>query len=272
MAGIRLERDGAVGRLVLDRPERLNAFTLGTWEELRVLGSRLLADAGGLRALVVTGAGRAFSSGIDTEVLASGALAPERLAGAPAAPGDDPLAARIREGQDSFTWLEDAPFVTIAAIRGYALGAGLQLALACDLRIAARGARLGLPELRYGIMPDLGGTQRLPRLVGAGRAKELILTGRRVDAEEAARLGIVEVLVDDGELDAAAADLAARMAACPPVAVRHVKAAVRAAFDRPRDEGLAVEAAGQAACLRSDDVVEAGRALAEGREPRFTGR
>ena len=187
--------DGHVGRLVLNRPDKLNSMTLDMWREMRQLGASLLADPGDVRALVVTGEGRAFSSGLDTSVFAGGGRAgvAQLAADEPVARIPTPTVAGILVAQEAFTWLEEAPFATIAAIRGFALGGGLQLALACDVRIVARGARLGLLEFRYGIIPDLGGTQRLPRLVGAGKAKEMIFTAAQIDADEAYRIGLPSV-------------------------------------------------------------------------------
>ncbi len=124
----------------------------------------------------------------------------------------------VMRTQESYSWLETAPFATIAAVRGYALGAGLQIALACDLRIFARGTSVGLLELKYGIMPDLGGTQRLPRLVGPGKAKEMIFTSARIDAGEAYRIGLCEQLVSNEELEEAA--LVARRDDCRAAAAR----------------------------------------------------
>src|SRR6478735_8794922 len=255
---LRLERDGHVGRLVLDRPEKLNSFTVEMWRELRALGQQLVEDPDGLRALVVIGAGRAFSSGIDTTVFTGGG------GGDSIADGDDagtrhenPVVDSIMRTQESYSWLETAPFATIAAVRGYALGAGLQIALACDLRIFARGTSVGLLELKYGIMPDLGGTQRLPRLVGPGKAKELIFTSARIDADEAYRIGLCEQLVSDEELDEAAEKLAATIAAQPPLAIKGAKRAVNAALDERIADGLRIEATGQAVCLPSDDMKEA---------------
>src|SRR5688572_20945961 len=150
----------------LNRPDRLNAFTPEMWHELRTLGRALLADPGDIRVLVVSGEGRAFSSGIDTSVFSSG-LGVTELAEDDASPRhEDDAVNAILTAQDAYSWLAEVPFVTIAAMRGFALGAGLQLALACDIRVAARGTRMGLLELQYGILPDLGGTQRLPRIVG----------------------------------------------------------------------------------------------------------
>jgi len=263
---------GAVGRLVLDRPDKLNAFTVEMWREMRELGAELLADPGDLRALVVIGEGRAFSSGIDTSVFTSDRGIDEVLAGE-APRHEDPVIAGILAAQDAYTWLEEAPFATIAAVRGHALGAGLQLALACDIRIVARGTKLGLLEFKYGIIPDLGGTQRLPRLVGQGKAKELIFTAARIDAEEAGRIGLAERVVADEELEEVAGDLAREIAAQPPLAVRGAKRAVNAAMAGETVRGgLLVEAEAQSECLRSDDMKEAITAFVEGRPPVYGAR
>lgn len=270
---IRFSRDGNVGRLVLDRPERLNSFTIEMWREMADLGARLLDDPDDLRALVVIGEGRAFSSGIDTSVFSEG-TGDELLATSAEQPRhDDPAVDGILRAQDAYTWLEEAPFATIAAIRGYALGAGLQLALACDIRVAVHGTQVGLLEFKYGIIPDLGGTQRLPRLIGPGRAKELIFTAARIDAAEAERIGILEHVVADEELESTVDALASTIAAQPPLALRAAKRAV-AASSSGLDvrAGLLVEAEGQATCLRSDDMKEAIAAFVERRDPVYRGR
>jgi enoyl-CoA hydratase/carnithine racemase len=268
---ISFERRGAVGWLRLERPERLNAFTIRMWHEMAALGAELVDDPD-LRALVVVGAGRAFSSGIDTSVFTGGDTDPVATGPGAGRRHDDPTVDGILRAQDAYTWLEEAPFATIAAVRGYALGAGLQLALACDLRVFARGAQVGLLEHRYGIIPDLGGTQRLPRLVGPGKAKELIFTAARIDAEEAHRIGICERLVDDERLDDEVAGLAAAIAAQPPLAIRGAKRAIAVAGRVPVAEGLLVEAEQQAVCLRSDDMREAIAAFVEQRPPSYRGR
>jgi enoyl-CoA hydratase/carnithine racemase len=274
---IRFERDDRnprVGRLVLDRPASLNSMTFEMWREMRALGRSLLDDPGELRALVVTGEGRAFSSGLDTSVFGGGGAGVTELAAEePVAPDPDPIVAGILVAQEAFTWLEEAPFATIAAIRGYALGGGLQLALACDLRVVARGTRLGLLEFRYGIIPDLGGTQRLPRLVGAGKAKEMIFTAAQIDADEAFRIGLAERIVTDDELDEAAYLLALEIAGQPPLALRAAKRAIAAAGTGITvREGLVVEARSQRTCLGSDDVKEAFAAFVERRPPDYQGR
>jgi enoyl-CoA hydratase/carnithine racemase len=269
---LRFERTGHVATVVLNRPDKLNSFTPKMWAELRTLGRSLVDGPGDIRALVVRGEGRAFSSGIDTSVFGTG-LSAEALGEVGPARHADPKVDAILAAQDAYTWLAEAPFITIAAVRGFALGAGLQLAIACDIRIVARGAQLGLLEHKYGILPDLGGTQRLPRIVGAGKALELIATAAKIDAEEALRIGLVEQVVGDEELDAVADGLAARIAAQPPLAVRGAKRAVHAALDgRSVREGLVIEAEGQAVCLASADFTEAITAFIEGRPPEYTGR
>jgi enoyl-CoA hydratase/carnithine racemase len=256
----------------LARPDKLNSFTIEMWREMRELGASLLAEPGELRALVVTGEGRAFSSGIDTSVFTEARDATD-LADAAPTRHDDPTVDAILTTQDAYTWLEEAPFATIAAVRGYALGAGLQLALACDLRVLAHGTRVGLLEFKYGIIPDLGGTQRLPRLVGPSKAKELIFTAAQIDAAEAERIGLAEHVVADEELDDAAMRLAEQIAGQPPLAVRAAKRAVNASatVDGVR-AGLLVEAEGQAECLGSDDMREAITAFIEQRPPRYSGK
>jgi enoyl-CoA hydratase/carnithine racemase len=261
-------RDDGIARLRLNRPERLNAFSVLMWDELLELGAAVRDDPS-IRVLIVSGNGRAFSSGIDTTVFTSGS---GLTAAADDGRHDDPAVASILRAQDSYTWLEEARYPTIAAVHGYALGAGLQLALACDIRIFARGTVVGLLEHRYGILPDLGGTQRLPRVVGAGKAKEMIWTAARVDAEESYRIGLCEQLVDADALDGAADALAATIAVQPPLAVQGAKRAVAAAARLPVREGLVVEAEEQAPCLRSADMREAIAAVVEERPPRYEGR
>ena len=268
---IEFERAGSIGWLRLARPERLNSFTIGMWREMRALGLELRDDPD-LRAVIVIGHGRAFSSGIDTSVFTSGSE--DAIEG-----GDDagtrhadPTVDGILRTQEAFSWLADAVYPTIAAVRGYALGAGLQLALACDIRVFARGTQVGLLEHKYGILPDLGGTQRLPRVVGASKAKEMIWTAARVDADEAYRIGLCDRLVDDVDLDAEVSALAATIAAQPPLAVQGAKRAVEASDRLPLAEGLVFEAERQRECLRSADMREAIAALVEQRAPEYKGK
>lgn len=272
LTSLLVDRDGGIVRLTLNRPDRLNAQTPRMWRELAALG-RALSDDASVRVVIVQGAGRSFSSGLDTSVFADGLLDAPGFGDAPdrGTRDADPVIDGILRAQDAFSWLETAPFITIAALHGHALGAGLQLALACDLRIAAHSAQLGLLEFRYGIIPDLGATQRLPRLVGLGKAKELVFTAETIDASEAHRIGLVERLVADDDLGDAVTALATQLANQAPLAVRGAKRALNAAGLVPIAEGLRLEAEMQRPCLHSNDMVEAVTAFVERRPPSFTG-
>jgi enoyl-CoA hydratase/carnithine racemase len=264
--------DGHVGWLRLNRPDKLNSFTIKMWQEMRALGKELRDDPN-LRALVVVGNGRAFSSGIDTSVFTGGGAEDGITGGEDVGTRHaDPQVDGILRTQEAYSWLEEARYPTIAAVRGFALGAGLQLALACDIRMFAHGTSVGLLEHKYGILPDLGGTQRLPRIVGAGRAKEMIWTAARIDADEAYRIGLCEHLVDSESLETAAATLAATIAAAPPIAVQGAKRAVEASGRLPIADGLVVEAEEQVIALRSDDMREAITAFVQKRSPNYSGK
>lgn len=263
---IRYERDGDVGTVTLARPRKHNAQNPVMWEELASLGADLLADET-LRCLVVAGEGPSFSSGIDLV---------EGLAGMVAK-----LTPRSRDEHTieqglavagTFSWIPSLGCPSVAAVHGHAYGAGLQLALACDFRIFAAGAQVGLTETRYGILPDMGATVRLPRIVGESRARELILLGDVIDASEAYRIGLATRVVDDGALMPAAAEFAARLAAQPPLAVRGARRAIDAAWYRGPEDSFRVAVEEQIRCLLSDDFNEAARAIAEGRSPQWLGR
>jgi enoyl-CoA hydratase/carnithine racemase len=263
---LEFERRGRVGWVRLNRPDKLNAMNAQMWAELAELGPQLRDDPD-LRAVVVIGNGRAFSAGIDLSSFERGSGgAPQVVTSRPSRREEAVAAA-----QEGYLWLQEAWFPTIAAVRGYALGAGMQLAVACDLRLAARGTRFGMLEARYGLMPDLTGTQLLPRLVGPSKAKELIFTAAQVDADEALRIGLVNRVVDDDALEGAATDLAEELAAQPPIAIRWSKQAVDAAGRLPLREGLRFEQRGQAQCIASNDFGEAIAAFQERRRPSFTG-
>ena len=185
----------------------------------------------------------------------------------------DPTVASILATQEAYTWLEEAAYPTIAAVHGYAFGAGLQLALACDLRVVARGTKLGLLEHQYGILPDLGGTQRLPRLVGPAKALQLITTAARIDAEEAERIG----LADAGRRRRGARGPPPARSPTPSPRSRRWRCGAPSGRCGPPDracsvrDGLVVEAEAQAPCLRSDDMREAITAFVEGRPPVYRG-
>jgi enoyl-CoA hydratase/carnithine racemase len=262
---LQYERRGHVGWLRLNRPEKLNAMNGTMWSELATLGPKLRDDPD-LRALVLIGNGRSFSAGIDLSSF-SGAGPGGGFNG-----GSAEREAAIAATQEGYLWLQEAWFPTIAAVRGHALGAGMQLAVACDLRIAAEGAKFGMLETKYGLMPDLTGTQLLPRVVGPAKAKELIFTADIIDADEASRIGLVNRVVEDGALEEAAGELAERLAGKPPIAIRWSKQAVEASTTMPIREGLKFEHRGQAECLGSADFREAIGAFLEKRTASFEGR
>jgi enoyl-CoA hydratase/carnithine racemase len=263
---IRYQREGDVGTLTLARPGKRNAQNPLMWEELARLGASLLPDET-LRCLVVTGEGPAFSAGIDLVEGLAGMIADiaER-------PDDQDSRAAGLAAAGTFSWIPDLGCASIAAVRGHAYGAGLQLALACDFRIFAEGTKVGLPETRYGILPDMGATVRLPRIVGESRARELILLGEVIDASEALRIGLANRVVADADLDAAGAQFARRLAAQPPIAVRGARRAIDAAWYRGLQESFRVALEEQIHCLESEDFKEAGHAMAEGRTPQWRGR
>ncbi|MDP9370910.1 MAG: enoyl-CoA hydratase-related protein [Chloroflexota bacterium] len=251
-----LERDGHVATITVNRPEALNAFNTA---QLEALLARLheVRDDRQLRAVIITGAGdRAFIAGADIKEMQE----------------KTPLAAKgfAELGQAVCAAIEGLPQPAIAAINGFALGGGCEIALACDIRLAAEGAALGQPEVGLGILPAWGGTQRLPRLVGAGIAKELIFTGRRVGAEEALRIGLVNAVHPAGELLPKARELAGRIAAQGPLAVRHAKAAANHAFGETGG-GFEQEAQLFALLFGTADQREGMGAFVERRGPQFTG-
>ncbi|WP_396624834.1 enoyl-CoA hydratase/isomerase family protein [Luteitalea sp.] len=248
----------AVRVLTITRPEKLNALNRATLAALHARLETLAADPA-LRVLIVTGAGtKAFVAGADISEF-------EGLTPAEAA-------SYARVGQAVFDRLESLPVPTIAAINGYALGGGCELALACTFRLVADTARLGLPETSLGLIPGFGGTQRLARAIGRQQALELILTGRQVDADEAVRLGLALRAVPAATLMDAAQALAAQLAARAPVALRYAREAMAGGLDRPLADGLAAEARLFGLAAATADMREGVRAFLEKRQAVFTGR
>jgi enoyl-CoA hydratase len=249
-----------VAVISLSRPEKRNAMNAAMFAELGDAAAEASGDPE-VRVVLVRGEGPSFCAGIDLAALGD-------LAGA----GGDGMREFVEVAQRPFRLLASMPKPTIAAVQGHALGAGLQLALACDLRVAAEGASLGILEVGFGIVPDLGGNHRLAALVGPSRAKELIWTARRIDAAEAERLGAVNRVVPPEDLEREARALASTLAGRAPIPVRHVKALVDLAGHEPLGRVMAAEAEAQAECLASEDHREAVAASFERREPRFGGR
>jgi enoyl-CoA hydratase/carnithine racemase len=247
-----------IATITLNRPQAMNARSVRMQVELLAAYTAVYQDPA-VRVVILTGAGdRAFCAGRDLkEVAAVPSLVEDRRRRAE--PRDTEVLGRL-----------DKP--TVAAINGYALGGGLEMALACDIRIAAEGAQLGLTEVRRGQIPGSGGTQRLPRLIGRGPAMELLLTGAMIDAEHAQRLGIVSRVVPRAELAATAEELARTIAARAPIAVRYVKEAVNKGLDLSLAQGLQLEADLSILLQTTEDYLEGARAFVEKREPDFQGR
>jgi enoyl-CoA hydratase len=246
-----------IATLTFNRPDKLNALNDATIEELRVAVEELRgrADVGGV---ILTGAGRAFVGGADISELASQSPADAKL--------------RARKGQAVFELFETCPKPVIAAVNGFALGGGCELAMSCHVRIAAEGAKFGQPEVKLGIGPGYGGTQRLPRLVGRGRALQLLLTGEMIDAAEAYRIGLVNRVVPGPELLPTAEAMLRQMLANAPLALGMCIDAVNAGLDRPIDEGLNLEAELFGRLAGTADMAEGTRAFLEKRPAVFTGR
>lgn len=253
--GFEKPEDG-VAVVTIDRQDKLNALNRRVVEEL---GQMLLElQSGELRALVVTGAGeRAFVAGADIEEM--GSMSPQEARGF------------VEMAHAAMSLLARSPVPTIAAVNGYALGGGAELALACDIRVAAENAVFGFPEVTLGILPGMGGTQRLPRLVGEGRARELIFTGRRIGVKEASEIGLVEKVVEEGGALEAAKEMAAAIAGNAPLAVRNAKSAIGKAMDVDLVSGLDYEAAQFSLLFSTEDAREGMAAFTERSRPEFRG-
>ncbi|MCZ2526079.1 enoyl-CoA hydratase/isomerase family protein [Streptomyces sp. HB2AG] len=245
--GVRLEVDGAVAVVTLANPSKRNAQNFAMWRALTEAG-RILP--GSVRVAILKGEGASFSAGLDRQ-----AFTPEGFEGEPsfidlARKPDEELDAAIAGYQEAFTWWRRPDVVTIAAVQGHAIGAGFQLALACDLRVVADDVQFAMRETSLGLVPDLTGTKPLLDIVGYSRALEICATGRYVHADEAVRIGLANIAVPRAELDAAANDLAAALLAAPRDAVVETKALLQGGTTRSYDEQRAAERAAQGRRLR----------------------
>ena len=254
MSVVEVRADGYRADLVLRRPEVLNAMSIEVFEGLAAAADEVAA-LDDVRVLVVSGEGRSFSSGIDTSSFGTVAGSPQE---------------QIARAQAGFRKIAALAIPAIAKVRGHALGAGLQLALACDVRVVADDASLGLLEARYGLVPDLGGTQQLPALVGPGRAKKMIWLAERVDGEEAGRIGLAELVVTEADLDKTVDELAEAIVAAPPLATAATKRLVDLSLTTPLEAGMDEEAVAQERMLTSNDFSEAVTAFIEKRVPKYT--
>jgi enoyl-CoA hydratase len=252
------ERRESIGYVTISRPDKLNALNRTVMDELEDC-FRAIQNDEEVRVVILMGAGeKAFVAGADLNELATLA----------------PLEGRdfSRRGQGTFDLVENLGKPVIAAVNGYALGGGCELAMACTLRIASESARFGQPEVKLGIIPGCAGTQRLARLVGKGRALEMILSGEPIDAQEAYRIGLVNHVVPAAELGAAAETLARKIAANAPLAVKFALEAVNRGLEMTREQGQLLEAALFGLCCTTDDMKEGTRAFLEKRPAKFTGK
>src|SRR5262247_3385658 len=252
------EKRNGFAYVTLNRPKVLNALNTPTWRELRAAFQDALDDAA-VRGVILTGAAdRVFIAGADIGELAHAtAIDAERSS---------------RVGQEVLNLIENLGKPVVAAINGFALGGGCETAMACTIRIAAEHAKFGQPEVKLGLLPGGGGTQRLPRLVGKGRALQLILTGEMIDAAEAYRIGLVNEVVPAANLIARAEAVLGQIFANAPLAVRYSLEAVNRGLDTSQDEGQRLEASYFGLCAATDDKKEGTSAFLEKRAPRFQGR
>lgn len=250
------QRIGTIVLVTLNRPQALNALSQALLLELGQAFDAIRDDAA-IAGAIVTGAGKAFVAGADIgELAAIGVVEGERF---------------TRQGQQLFDQIERLGKPVIAAINGYAFGGGCELALACTLRIASDHARFAFPEVTLGVIPGFGGTQRLPRLVGMGRAMQMILTAATIDANEAWRIGLVTEVTTVAELLPRAQALLQVITSHAPLAVRMAAQAIQRGADMPLDDGLTLESALFAICAATADKVEGTHAFLDKRTPRFTG-
>jgi enoyl-CoA hydratase/carnithine racemase len=258
MALVTTEDRGAVRHIVLNRPEKRNALN---GELVAAIDDALLAagDDPAVRCVVLRGAGAMFSAGMDFAEL-------NQLAGQL-----ETLRPFRRAVLEAFNRAEEMAKPVVCQIHGGAIGGALELALACDLRVMADDAVAGLPETRVGLVPDVGGSSRLPAVVGLGRAKEMIMTARMVGGEEAGRIGLANRVVPASELEEATDALVGELMACAPIAVGLAKRVMDAAAHPALATTLELEISAQATCAASADYAEGARALAERRDPAFTG-
>lgn len=242
MSAVEVRTSGRVGTVTLNRPEKLNAMDFDVFVALGEAGARLDADPE-VRAVVLRGEGRAFSSGLDLSAFAT-------FGEASAAELNDRVIPAAQQGFRVWTSVRKP---VIAAVQGYALGAGFQLALAADLRLTSPGSTWSLPEIKYGIIPDLGATQRLPRLIGPARTKDLIWTARRIDGIQALDWGLANELVESENLDDRAMQLAQELAAKPPLPIAYTKKLVDDSATESIFSGMDSERHAQMVCMLSDD-------------------
>jgi enoyl-CoA hydratase len=243
--------------ITLNRPDALNALSKGLLTELGNLLEEIRKD-NKIRSVIITGGGRAFSAGADLGEAGSG--------------DEADMKARMELGQKVFDKIETFDKPVIAAINGYALGGGLEMAAACDMRIASENARFGNPEVNIGLIPSWGGCVRIPKLIGKAKAAQIILTGERIDAKEAEKIGLVNKVVSPDELQSTATYLAGQLATKAPIAIRLAKDILSKAMEISMEEGNKMMIEGGITCAKSEDIIEGISAFFEKRTPKFEGK
>ncbi len=255
---IKITRDNGIGWITINRPDKLNALNRKTIQELNAAFAGMEKESS-IRVVILTGAGeKAFVAGADIKELS--------------ALDEKQGREYVLEGQELTKMIENLNKPVIAAINGFALGGGTELALCCHIRIASKNARMGQPEVKLGLIPGFGGTQRLPRLVGKGMALELILSGNVIDADEALRIGLVNRVVESNELMSSCQKLAAGMIANGPAAIAKAIKAVNHGLDKTLPEGLILEAELFGECCGTQDSKEGTQAFLEKRKADFKGK
>jgi enoyl-CoA hydratase/carnithine racemase len=257
LANVMYEKKGAIAYVTVNRPKVLNALNTPTWKDLRTAFEEARDDAA-VRGVILTGAGKAFIAGADISELA-------RVTAFEAEQSS-------RFGQGVLDLIEDLGKPVIAAVNGFALGGGCETAMACTIRIAVETAKFGQPEVKLGLVPGGGGTQRLPRLVGKGRALQLILSGEMISAQEAFRIGLVNEVVPAADLITRAEAILNKIASNAPIAVKFALEATNKGLETSQDEGLLLEASYFGLCAATEDKKEGTTAFLEKRAPQFQGR
>jgi enoyl-CoA hydratase len=258
MDNVSLEKEGTIGIVRITREHTMNSLDMDTFEDLGKVVGEVARDKS-IRVVIITGVGKAFSSGLDLSVMD----AIHKM-------DDEDFQLWLRHTQEKiYNLLEDMEKPTIAAINGAAIGGGFELALACDIRIAVPGIKLGLPEVNFGLVPDLGGAQRLTRLTNSGMAKELIFTGRLIDSEEAFALRIINRVVSEDRLMEEAKNFIGNKA---PISMSLSKVMVNKSIDSDNRTGMVYAVQAQNICIKSKDHQEAVKAFKEKRGPKFEGK
>lgn len=255
---VKLEKEGGIATVIINRPKALNALNLETLQELLYCFGEL-AEASDIGAVILTGEGeKAFVAGADIGYMLE----------------LDPLAGTAfgKLGHEVMAAVENLPQPVIGAINGFALGGGCELALACDIRIAADNAKFGQPEVNLGVIPGFGGTQRLPRLIGKGRACELLFTGDIINADEADRIGLVNKVVPADQLMPECRQLAGKIVAKGPIAIKLCKETINHGLEMDLDRACQYEARQFGLCFGTEDQTEGMRAFVEKRSPKFQGK